>query len=106
MMEANPAEGKLVEDSAVRNNPPGVPAYEEWPSVPKGPIQSYYGGGAVSTTGSTILSMEDIEAAQALEGLRAGTLTLTFYTLTTCLRLLTRHDECTTISTWPSARQG
>lgn len=106
-MEANPAEGNLVEDSAVRNNPPGVPAYEEWPSVPKGPIRSYYGGGAVSSTGSTILSMEDIEAAQALEGLRAGTLALTFlifYTMTTCLRLLFRHDESTTISTWPSAR--
>lgn len=78
-MEANPAEGNFVEDSAGRNNPPVVPAHEEWPSVPKGPVRSYYGGGAVPSTGSNILSIEDIEAAQALEGLRAGTLALTFY---------------------------
>lgn len=78
-MEANPAEGNLAEDSAGRNNPPVVPAYEEWPSVPKGLVRSYYGGGAVPSTGSNILSKEDIEAAQALEGLRAGTLSLTFY---------------------------
>lgn len=77
-MEANPTEVKLAEDSAGRNNPPVVPAYEEWPSVPKGPVRSYYDGGAVSSTGSSILSMEDIEAAQALEGLRAGTISLTF----------------------------
>lgn len=78
MMEANPIEDNLAEDLAGRNNPPVVPAYEEWPSVPKGPVRSYYGGAAVPPTGSNILSMEDIEAAQALEGLRAGTISLSF----------------------------
>lgn len=88
-MEANPTEGNLAEGSTGRNNPPIVPAYEEWPSVPKGLVRSYYGGGAVPSTGSNILSMEDIEAAQALEGLRAGTISLTFYIsdnlLTACI---------------------
>lgn len=78
-MEANPAEGNLAEDLAGITNLPVVPAYEEWPSVPKGPIQSYYGGGVIPSTGGNILSMEDIEAAQALEGLRAGTLSFYFY---------------------------
>lgn len=78
-MEANPAEGNLAKDLAWGTNPPVVPAHEEWPSVPKGPVRSYYGGGAVPSTGSNILSMEDIEAAQALEGLRAGILSFTFY---------------------------
>lgn len=78
-MEANPAEGSPAEDSTGRTNLPVVPAYEEWPSVPAGPVRSYHGGGAVPSTGANILSMEDIEAAQALEGLRAGTLSFTFY---------------------------
>lgn len=78
-MEANPAEANPAEESAGRTNPPVVPAYEEWPLVPEGPVRSYYGGGAVPSTGANILSMEDIEAAQALEGLRAGTLSFTFY---------------------------
>lgn len=78
-MEANPATGALAEDSVERTNPPDVTAHEDWPSVPKGPVRNYYGGGAISSTGANTLSMEDIEAAQALEGLRAGTLSLTFY---------------------------
>lgn len=88
-MEANPAEGTLTEDSAERINPHVVPAYEDWPSVPEGPIRNYYGGALVPSTGANTLSMEDIEAAQALEGLRAGTLSFTFYTYD---NLLTARD--------------
>lgn len=88
MMEANPAEGTLAEDSAERTNPPVVPAYEDWPSVPKGPVRNYYGGGAISSTGANTLSIEDIEAAQALEGLRTGTLSFTFYTYDNLLTAL------------------
>lgn len=87
-MEANPVEGNLAEDSVERTNPPVVPAYEEWPSVPPGPVRTFYGGGAVSSTGANALSIEDIEAAQALEGLRAGTLSPTFYTFINLLTAL------------------
>ena len=60
-----------------------VPAYEEWPSVPRGPVKDEPRHispivvdedpaiiGMKRDTGA--LSMDDIEAAQALEGLRAG----------------------------------
>lgn len=60
-----------------------VPAYEEWPSVPRGPVKDeprHISPIAVDEDRAIIgmkrdtcsLSMDDIEAAQALEGLRAG----------------------------------
>lgn len=98
-MEANLAEGTIVEDSVERTNPPVVPAYEDWPSVPKGPVRNYYGDGALPSTSANTLSIEDIEAAQALEGLRTGTLSFTSTLMTTYLRPLTRRHETTTIST-------
>ena len=60
-----------------------VPAYEEWPSVPRGPVKDesrHISPIVVDQDRATIgmkrdtsaLSMDDIEAAQALEGLRAG----------------------------------
>lgn len=65
---------------------PAVPPYEEWPSVPTGPLKSPRDAESVSamdvdetenSDGREIrhtseLSMDDIEAAQALEGLRSG----------------------------------
>lgn len=63
-----------------------VPPYEAWPSVPKTPLS--LSADAASSTGmdvdgvtspdtvdgraTSVLSMDDIEAAQALEGLRTG----------------------------------
>ena len=60
-----------------------VPAYEEWPSVPRGPVEDelrHVSPIVVDEDPAIIgmkrdtsaLSMDDIEAAQALEGLRAG----------------------------------
>lgn len=60
-----------------------VPAYEEWPSVPSHPVKDvsrHESPMAVDSDRATIgmkrdtsaLSLDDIEAAQALEGLRAG----------------------------------
>ena len=65
---------------------PAVPAYEEWPSVPAVPLQSMVNDERTlamdvdelhvnndrKTRQTSELSMDDIEAAQALEGLRAG----------------------------------
>ena len=63
-----------------------VPPYEEWPSVPKGPLperskrdqsqatemEMSSSADGQSRRATSVLSMEDIEAAQALEGLRTG----------------------------------
>lgn len=63
-----------------------VPPYEEWPSVPKEPLKRASEDGSTSAIDidedkngderehrqTSELSMDDIEAAQALEGLRAG----------------------------------
>lgn len=60
-----------------------VPSYEEWPSVPTGPVKDesrHVSPMVVDVDRAVIgvkrdtsaLSMDDIEAAQALEGLRAG----------------------------------
>lgn len=65
-----------------------VPDYDEWPSVPDRPpqINGHSEPSVAMTQGNTmspkehdirstsVLSMDDIEAAQALEGLRAGRL--------------------------------
>jgi hypothetical protein len=57
---------------------PLPPSYEAWPSVPKTAVERTMDldhvvspGGRHSRATST-LSMDDIEAAHALEGLRAG----------------------------------
>ena len=69
--------------------PAPVPPYEQWPSVPKGPLKSSYHDGDGSSMDvdevnsnsdrnvrqTSELSMDDIEAAQALEGLRSGRIT-------------------------------
>ena len=63
-----------------------VPPYEAWPSVPKGPlglsaevanstgmdVDSVASPDTVDGRATSILSMDDLEAAQALEGLRTG----------------------------------
>lgn len=63
-----------------------IPPYEQWPSVPQGPLKPLYRDGDVSSMDvdevnsnsdrnvrqTSELSMDDIEAAQALEGLRSG----------------------------------
>ncbi len=71
MMEIS-AEKPPLDASADRTK---LPAYEEWPSVPKGVVKNFYRDGD-SMSGHSALSIEDIEAAQALEGLRAGTCSL------------------------------
>jgi len=66
--------------------PATVPPYEEWPSAPTGPLKHAIHDGEDSAmdidnvkNGSdrdirqtSELSMDDLEAAQALEGLRSG----------------------------------
>lgn len=63
-----------------------VPPYEAWPSVPKGPlglnaevanssgmhVDDIATPDTVDGRAASVLSMDDIEAAQALEGLRTG----------------------------------
>lgn len=67
-------------------SPATVPPYEEWPPAPTGPLKhALYDGESAAMdiddlkNGSdrdvrqtSELSMDDIEAAQALEGLRSG----------------------------------
>ena len=67
-------------------SPAVVPPYEEWPSVPTGPLKPAIQDGDSSAMDidevkssserdirqTSELSMDDIEAAQALEGLRSG----------------------------------
>lgn len=68
-------------------SPLPAPPYEQWPSVPKGPLKPGTHDGESSAMDvdevksdsernsrhTSELSMDDIEAAQALEGLRSGT---------------------------------
>ena len=68
-------------------SPPAVPAYTQWPSAPIAPLRPVSKDEQTSamdmdeaksnsdrgTRQTSELSMDDIEAAQALEGLRAGT---------------------------------
>lgn len=72
-----------MEASAKPAHLSSVPAYEEWPSVPSGLVKDeprHVSPMAVDADRAVIgikrdtsaLSMDDIEAAQALEGLRAG----------------------------------
>ena len=63
-----------------------VPPYEAWPSAPKSSLNMYEEDDRNITTetgtpisfdehnkrAASVLSMDDLEAAQALEGLRAG----------------------------------
>ncbi len=70
-------------------SPATVPPYEEWPSAPTGPLKHAIHDREISamdidhvSNGSdrdirqtSELSMDDIEAAQALEGLRSGSST-------------------------------
>lgn len=72
---------------AQAEHPASVPPYEQWPSVPKGPLKPLYNDGDASSMDvdevnsnsdrnvrqTSELSMDDIEAAQALEGLRSDT---------------------------------
>ena len=67
-------------------SPPAVPPYQQWPSVPIAPLKPVVKDEQTSTMDidevksnsdrgtrqTSELSMDDIEAAQALEGLRAG----------------------------------
>ena len=67
-----------------------VPPYEAWPSAPKGPLRvsgevanpsgmdvdSVASPDTVNGRATSVLSMDDLEAAQALEGLRTGILFL------------------------------
>lgn len=72
-----------MEAPAKPNHTTTVPAYEEWPSVPSGPLKEecrHVSPMVVDADRALIgmkrdtsaLSMDDIEAAQALEGLRSG----------------------------------
>ena len=70
-----------------------VPPYEAWPSVPKDSLESPTQPDKINTMdldnvvspidrhsrATSALSMDDIEAAQALEGLRAGIIILVFH---------------------------
>lgn len=63
-----------------------VPPYEVWPVTPKGPLEAHMQNDKMNamdldnvinpvdrhSRATSALSMDDIEAAQALEGLRAG----------------------------------
>lgn len=63
-----------------------APPYEQWPSVPGGPLRQILGDDEIAAMilddaaskdsrgirSTCVPSMDDIEAAQALEGLRAG----------------------------------
>lgn len=63
-----------------------LPPYEAWPSAPKGPLNPHCQTDVTNAMdldkvmspdgrdrrAASVLSMDDIEAAQALEGLRAG----------------------------------
>ena len=65
-----------------------VPPYEAWPSAPTGPlsvsaevanpsgmdVDSVASPNTVDGRATSVLSMDDLEAAQALEGLRTGIL--------------------------------
>ena len=67
-------------------SPPAVPAYQQWPSTPVAPLKPVFKDEQTSvmdiddaksnsdrgTRQTSELSMDDIEAAQALEGLRTG----------------------------------
>lgn len=67
-------------------SPPAIPAYQRWPSVPVASSKPVFKDEQLSamdidevksnsdraTRQTSELSMDDIEAAQALEGLRAG----------------------------------
>ena len=75
-----------MNQSAEKRDDNAVPQYEAWPSVPPGPLPTHLRDTEstameVDNTNSTsgrasrdtsVLSMDDIEAAQALEGLRTG----------------------------------
>lgn len=72
-----------MEASAQPTHTSTVPAYEEWPSAPTGLVKddSRHASPIVVDADRAVigmkrdtsaLSMDDIEAAQALEGLRAG----------------------------------
>ena len=68
-----------------KDNNATAPAYEAWPSVPKSSLKTYHPNDESSVMdidtdtrdrrATSVISMDDIEAAQALEGLRAGTCT-------------------------------
>ena len=73
-----------------------LPPYEAWPSVPKAPLHAdghSNAGNAMEIDSvasldgregrsTSVLSMDDIQAAQALEGLRAGTVVRASYVTT------------------------
>ena len=78
---------RQMETQAPRSrSPTAVPPYEEWPSVPVAPLKFAMKDKQTSAMDvdeiennidrearqTSELSMDDIEAAQALEGLRAG----------------------------------
>ncbi|MCJ1463689.1 hypothetical protein MMC07_002298 [Pseudocyphellaria aurata] len=74
-----------MEAPAIPKHSSTVPAYEEWPSVPNGPLKNEpppvspmtvdeHGAMMGMKRDTSALSMDDIEAAQALEGLRADCL--------------------------------
>lgn len=74
-------------------SPAAVPPYEEWPTVPVAPLKPIIKDEQTSVMDidevksnsdrnarqTSELSMDDIEAAQALEGLRAGTAPLSSF---------------------------
>ena len=73
-----------------------VPPYEQWPSVPQGPLENQTGDDKLpapildnviskdckGVRATSVPSMDDIEAAQALEGLRSG------HTISCCIELV------------------
>lgn len=73
-------------ENQAQNHDSPLPPYEQWPPAPKTPLRSWsYNGESCATNlndanskdgqglrATSVPSMDDIEAAQALEGLRAG----------------------------------